>query len=260
MQYFHNTRIVESAKQDALLSTSSAIKCVRNEFRAAILIIGEFRKQRTAGALETTMNDYLLKSAALPTFGQRSALRVLELFGWRVLFAPLPGPRGVAVVYPHTSNWDFFIGLLGKWAIGIPFRWLGKEKLFQGLTGKIIGPMLRSWGGVPVERSSSTGATRRLADKMLAADWFWLALAPEGTRSYRDTWRSGFYHLTVAAKVPLRIVYIDYPNKELGVIDTLEMTGDPDIDMAAIAAAYKGHLGLHPELAAPIALAPKKSA
>jgi 1-acyl-sn-glycerol-3-phosphate acyltransferase len=204
------------------------------------------------------MHNNELHPAALPRFGQRTALRILRAFGWRVLFKPLPGPHGVAVVYPHTSNWDFVIGLLGKWALGLPFRWLGKESLFRGPFGSVAGVFMRSWGGVPVERSASTGATQRLADTMHAAPWFWLALAPEGTRSYRPYWRSGFYHLAVTAKVPLRIVYIDYPNKTLGVVDDIDMTGDPAVDMPAIAAAYKGHLGLHPELAAPVELAPKR--
>jgi 1-acyl-sn-glycerol-3-phosphate acyltransferase len=204
------------------------------------------------------MSDYLLQAAALGTWQQRCALRLLALFGWHMRYKPLPGPRGIAVVYPHTSNWDFVIGLLGKWVIGVPFRWLGKESLFRGLTGKTLGRLMRSWGGVPVERSVSTGATQRLAATMQAADWFWLALAPEGTRSYRPTWRSGFYHLAVEAKVPVCIVYLDYPNKELGVVDYIDMTGDPAADMAAIAAAYAGHLGLHPELAAPIVLAPRR--
>lgn len=201
------------------------------------------------------MSDYQLHPQALPTLRQRSALRLLRLFGWRMLYKPLPGPHGVAVVYPHTSNWDFVVGLLGKWALGLPFRWLGKESLFRGLTGKTLGVLMRSWGGVPVERSASTGATVRLAETMHAADWFWLALAPEGTRSYRPNWRSGFYHLAVTAKVPLLIVYIDYPNKVLGVVDTIELSGDPVLDMAAVAAAYKGHHGRHPELEAPIKLA-----
>jgi 1-acyl-sn-glycerol-3-phosphate acyltransferase len=204
------------------------------------------------------MSDYVLDPAALPTAGQRTALRILRLFGWKVRFKPLPGPHGVAVVYPHTSNWDFVIGLLGKWTIGLPFRWLGKESLFKGLTGRTLGVMMRSWGGVPVERSTSTGATARLAATMQAEKWFWLALAPEGTRSYRPHWRSGFYHLAVAAKVPLLIVYIDYPNKELGVVDCIDLTGDPVSDMAAVRAAYHGHEGLHPELAAPIILAPPR--
>ena len=200
------------------------------------------------------MSNYELRAASLPGLGQRTALRLLQLFGWKVRYKPLPGPHGVAIVYPHTSNWDFVVGLLGKWSLGLPFRWLGKESLFQGPWAR----MMRAWGGVPVERSASTGATERLAETMRKSSWFWLALAPEGTRSYRDHWRSGFYHLAVTAKVPMRIVYIDYPNKTLGVVDDLTMTGDPAVDMPAIAAAYEGHLGLHPELAAPIALAPRR--
>jgi 1-acyl-sn-glycerol-3-phosphate acyltransferase len=205
------------------------------------------------------MSDYLLQPAALPTRGQRTALRVLQLFGWRVRYKPLPGPHGVVVVYPHTSNWDFIVGVLGKWAIGLPFRWLAKDSLFRGLTGRTLGVLMRAWGGVPVERGTSTGTTRRLADTMRAADWFWLALTPEGTRSYRPHWRSGFYHLAVTAKVPLLMVYIDYPNKELGVVDSIDLTGDPKLDMAAIAAVYQGRRGLHPEQEAPIVLAPPRS-
>lgn len=201
------------------------------------------------------MDKYQLQPAALPTLGQRIALILLQLFGWHVRFKPLPGPHGVAVVYPHTSNWDFIVGLLAKWAVGLPFSWLGKESLFRGP----LGPAMRAWGGVPVERSASTGATQRLADTMNAADWCWIALAPEGTRSYRPHWRSGFYHLAVTARVPLLIVYIDYPNKVLSVVDTIDLTGDQARDMAAIAAAYKGHHGLHPELEAPIVLAPPRS-
>lgn len=201
------------------------------------------------------MSNYALRAASLPRFGQRMSLRLLQLFGWKVRYKPLPGPHGVAIVYPHTSNWDFPIGLLGKWSLGLPFHWLGKESLFRGPLARLM----RSWGGVQVERGTSTGATLRLAQSMREADWFWLALAPEGTRSYAPHLRSGFYHLAVAAKVPLLIVYLDYPNKELGVVDTIRLTGDPEVDMPAIEAAYRGHLGLHPELAAPIKLAPARS-
>lgn len=205
------------------------------------------------------MSDYLLQPKSLPSWQQRTALRALNLFGWRMRFKPLPGPHGIAIVYPHTSNWDFIVGLLGKWTLGLPFRWLGKESLFRGVAGKVLGPMMRSWGGVPVERNASTGAIERLAQTIHGADWFWLALAPEGTRSYRPYLRSGFYHIAVAAKVPLLIVYLDYPNKELGVVDCIDLSGDPATDLAAIRAAYAGHVGLHPENAAPIALAPSRA-
>ena len=200
------------------------------------------------------MSNYELRPASLPRFSQRLALRLFHLFGWKVRYKPLPGQHGVAIVYPHTSNWDFLVGLMGKWALGLPFRWLGKASLFRGPWAGI----LRSWGGVAVERGSSTGATQRLAEKIHESDWFWLALAPEGTRSYRPHLRSGFYHLALTAKVPLVIVYLDYPNKELGVVDSIRLTGDQAVDMAAIAAAYEARLGKHPEQAAPIALAPPR--
>jgi 1-acyl-sn-glycerol-3-phosphate acyltransferase len=82
----------------------------------------------------------------------RWARAVLSWFGWQVVFDGLPGPRGVLIAYPHTSNWDFVVGMLTIWAIDVPVRWLGKESLFRGVLGALIGPLLRRWGGRPVER------------------------------------------------------------------------------------------------------------
>lgn len=185
---------------------------------------------------------------------QRLSRRILQALGWRIDIAPFPGPRGVLILYPHTSNWDFPIGILAKWASGVQANWLGKEALFQGWLGKIIGPVLRYWGGEPVERSGSTGAIGRLVQRIGQADWYWLAFAPEGTRRYRPTWRSGFYHIALAAKVPVGLVYLDFSKKEVGVIDFVELSGDVTVDMAAIRAGYAGRIGLRPELAAPIEL------
>jgi 1-acyl-sn-glycerol-3-phosphate acyltransferase len=198
------------------------------------------------------MSDYLLQPEALPTWGQRTSLRLLQLFGWRVRFKPLPGPHGIAVVYPHTSNWDFLVGLLGKWAIGLHFRWLAKNSLFWGPMGVVM----RYWGGVAVDRSAPQGATQRLAQTMLASDWCWVAITPEGTRGYRPYWKSGFYRLALAAKVPVLLVYLDYKAKVLSVVDTISLTGDEAADMAAIAKVYEGHEALYPDLAAPVKLAP----
>jgi 1-acyl-sn-glycerol-3-phosphate acyltransferase len=201
------------------------------------------------------MNDYELKPAALPGWRQRAALRVLNMFGWRMLYRPLPGPRGIAVVYPHTSNWDFLIGLFGKWALNLPFRWLAKDSLFKSP----LGGWFRYLGGEPVDRSAPQGMIRAQAERMNAADWYWVGITPEATRGYRPHWKSGFYHLALEAKVPLCLVYIDYPNKTLGVVDHLHLTGDQQADMAAIAAVYAGHRGLHPTNEAPIVLQERRS-
>jgi 1-acyl-sn-glycerol-3-phosphate acyltransferase len=197
------------------------------------------------------MDDDLMRPEALPTWRQRTALRVLNAFGWNLRFKPLPGPHGIVVVYPHTSNWDFPIGLLAKWALGIQFRWLAKDSLFRGPMGAIM----RYWGGVAVDRSSPQGAIRRLAQTMHAADWFWLAITPEGTRSYRPHWKSGFYRIALAADVPVLLVSLDYGQKVIDVTRTVTVTGDEAADMAAIAQAYDGVRALYPQNAAPIRLA-----
>ncbi|MFL6675259.1 MAG: 1-acyl-sn-glycerol-3-phosphate acyltransferase [Massilia sp.] len=200
------------------------------------------------------MSDYLLRPAALPTWGQRSSLRLLNLLGWKLRYKPLPGPHGIAVVYPHTSNWDFWIGLLGKWALGLHFRWLAKDSLFRGPMGAVM----RYWGGVAIDRSAPMGATRQLAGQMLASDWFWVAITPEGTRGYKPHWKSGFYHLALAAGVPVLLVALDYGKKELRVVETIELSGDPDADMAKVAALYADCQALYPQDAAPIKLAPPR--
>lgn len=197
------------------------------------------------------MQDNLLRPASLPTWGQRTALRMLNLIGWNVHFKPLPGPHGIAVVYPHTSNIDFFVGLLAKWAVGLQFRWLAKDSLFRG----VMGVVMRYWGGVAVDRSAPQGAIRRLAEDMLASKWFWLAITPEGTRGYRPYWKSGFYRIALAAKAPVLLVSIDYGRKIVDVTRTMQLSGDEAADMALIAARYEGVQAKYPKDAAPVRLA-----
>lgn len=201
------------------------------------------------------MSEFELQVAALPRLRQRLALRVLNLFGWKVLFRPLPGPRGICVIYPHTSNWDFPIGLLGKWAMDQPFRFLAKDSLFKSP----LGPWFRWLGGEPVQRGAPQGTIKAQAERMNAADYYWVGITPEGTRAYRPNWKSGFYHLAMEAKVPLVLVFMDYPTKTLSLVDHVYLTGDQQADMATIRAVLEGHQGLHPENAAPIILGERRA-
>jgi 1-acyl-sn-glycerol-3-phosphate acyltransferase len=157
-------------------------------------------------------------------------------------------------VYPHTSNWDFMVGLLAKWAMGLELRWLGKESLFRGVCGAILGPFFRACGGEPIERGASTGAIERLAARIRAADYYWLALAPEGTRKYRDNWRSGFYHIALTTGVPLGMACIDYRTRQVRLVRYAMLSGDVEADLASIRDAYQACRGFKPEFASPIRL------
>ena len=186
----------------------------------------------------------------VPGFRARFAGWMLRLAGWRVVLAQPVPLRCVVVFYPHTSNWDFPIGLMTKWLVGIHFRFIAKDSLFA----TPLGPWLRRWGGIPVDRSSRTGAIARLAAEFAQHDDFRLAVAPEGTRSLTARWKSGFYHLARAAKVPLALAFIDYRRREIGVGGYMELAGDVAADMSRIAAFYADKTARRPENAGPIQL------
>lgn len=188
-----------------------------------------------------------------PARGERWARRLLALRGWRVAITPPPAPRCVIIVYPHTSNWDFVIGYLAKVAAGLPVQWIGKDTLFRWP----VAGLLRHMGGVPVDRRRPTGLIGQLAGELERSDRMWLALAPEGTRARTDHWKSGFYRLALAAKVPVGLAFIDYRTRVVGLDTYLAMSGDEEADLARIRAFYAGKTGKHPEQAGDIRLRPE---
>lgn len=192
--------------------------------------------------------DQQVPAPAAPTLARRWARRLLGLFGWSVDIAWPPEPRGVIVVYPHTSNWDFIVGIIARYAAGLPVQWLGKDTLFWGL----LGALFRSWGGIPVNRRQSTGFIGQLLEEFRRRPWMWVVFTPEGTRSYRDYWKSGFYHLALDAKVPVGLAFIDYGRRIVGLQRYLALTGDVERDLDAMRAVYAGKAAKHPELAGPI--------
>lgn len=189
--------------------------------------------------------------------GSRMARALLRLAGWRVVFDGLPAAQGVAIAYPHTSNWDFVVGILAKWAIGLPATFWGKDSLFRV---PLLGPWMRWLGGVPVDRQNARGIVGQMAEALTQARaegrFLWLVLAPEGTRSAGEGWRSGFYHVATAARVPLALIFFDYQHRELGFRRYLQLSGDPAADMAAIAQGFGAVHGRRPDNAAPIRFMP----
>jgi 1-acyl-sn-glycerol-3-phosphate acyltransferase len=187
--------------------------------------------------------------------GSMLARWVLRLLGWRMDFAGLPTQQGVIVVYPHTSNWDFVIGILLKWAVGIRVQFWSKDSLFRV---PLFGRWLRWVGGVPISRSVPQGVVGQMAglmkQKKSRGEYFWLALAPEGTRRRTDGWRSGFYRMALEADVPVGLAGLDYSRKRLVFRDFVRLTGDEDGDLARMADALKDVRGLRPGAAAPVCL------
>ena len=187
--------------------------------------------------------------------GNRFAAWLLKTIGWRLQFEGLPARQGVLVIYPHTSNWDFVTLLLAKWAIGISVCFWAKDRLF-------LVPVFRRWlrwlGGIPVNRTSARGVVGNAVDQFRQSRaqgrYFWLALAPEGTRKRIAGWRSGFYQTAIGAGVPLGLVRLDYGRREVRALDFVFLTGNEIEDFERIAAVYDGVRAYIPKNAAPIRL------
>jgi 1-acyl-sn-glycerol-3-phosphate acyltransferase len=181
--------------------------------------------------------------------GQKVARSLIKLIGWTLIDSEFPSDSGVIVAYPHTSNWDFCIGILAKWALGINVRFLAKDTLFQV-------PLLSTWlkylGGIAVDRTSPQGYVELLVQELKSEKNFWVVFTPEGTRKRTPGWRSGFYHLALAAQAPIGLAVLDFKNKKIGIAKFLVPTGVEETDIAMIRVIYENCGGFQPDNASPI--------
>lgn len=169
---------------------------------------------------------------------------LLPLLGWKpVGEVPRDMPKAVLIAAPHTSNWDFVWALLASWHFGLKIRWLGKEALFRTW----YGGLLKRLGGVPVDRSAPHGLVGEVARTFKQSDQLLLMVPAEGTRGYRDYWKSGFYYMAREAGVPVMLGYLDYGTKEACIGRRFDPTGDLAHDMDVLRAWYTGRTAKYPE-------------
>ena len=155
--------------------------------------------------------------------------------GWRIA-GKLPDiPKVVVAVAPHTSNWDFVLGVMFLFALDVKIAFLGKHTLFKGL----FGGFMRSIGGIPVDRSQPHGVVGECIAAIQAADRMLFALSPEGTRRLDKGFKTGFLHIAHGAGVPICLAYFDFANKTLGFGPLFNTTGDVTRDLEHIVAFYK---------------------
>ena len=175
---------------------------------------------------------------------------VLRMLGWTLIDLPQRPAQAVVIAYPHTSNWDFPVTLLALAALPYGAQWVGKDTMFRG----ILGPVMRTLGGVAVNRRERTGFVERVAEEFRRRPDLHLIMATEGTRSLQPCWKSGFYRIAVAAGVPVIMAVVDYAKREVGLLACMTLTGEEAAYMARIAACYQGRKGYRDENASPIRL------
>ena len=177
------------------------------------------------------------RSTILQAFGRAG----LRLWGWRIAGALPPLDKFVVIVAPHTSNWDFPLGVLAMFALDLRAHWLGKHTLFRGP----LGALMRALGGEPVDRSQPGDVVEQVAARIRDADAYVLGLAPEGTRRARP-WKTGFHRIAVAARVPVVPAWIDYGHRTIGIGAPVAMSGELEDDLARLGAHYEARMARYP--------------
>jgi 1-acyl-sn-glycerol-3-phosphate acyltransferase len=152
-------------------------------------------------------------------------------------------PRCVLIVAPHTSNWDFVVGLFAKLALGLRGRFIAKHTLFRGP----FGWFLRWLGGIPVDRRAPGVIVESVVEALRAADRLYLVVTPEGTRKKAPAWKSGFYRIAHGAGVPILPVAFDYRKRAIIFEPLFEPSGDYEADLPLLRSGFEAAMAYRPE-------------
>jgi 1-acyl-sn-glycerol-3-phosphate acyltransferase len=167
----------------------------------------------------------------------------LAISGWHFEGTMPDLPKFVAIVAPHTSNWDFFVGVGAIFSLGIRISFLGKDSIFRGPAGLIM----RWLGGIAVDRSVSRDRVAEMIDVFGSRERLVIGVTPEGTRKKVADWKTGFYHVAKGANVPILPVAFDYSRKTIVFFPPFKPTGEARADIESLKALYRPAMARHPD-------------
>lgn len=166
-----------------------------------------------------------------------------KLMGWKISGTLEPSlKKCVMIVVPHTSWHDFYIGIFTRGIVGLEMNFVGKKELFRFPFGFYF----RWMGGAPLDRTGGLNRVEAIAKVFNDHETFRLAIAPEGTRKKVIEWKTGFYYISLQAKVPIIPIAFDYGKREVKIGKPFFPTGDILSDMPKLEKFFKGVVGKFP--------------
>lgn len=170
-------------------------------------------------------------------------LILFRMMGWTAEVTVSRPEKYIIAVAPHTSNWDFLIGLLYSRAEGFRCDFMMKKEWFFWP----LGPIFRAIGGIPVQRSVHTSLTDQLANEAQSRSTFHLCITPEGTRRAVKDWKKGFYYIALKANIPILLYGLDYRHKRVVCTKMVIPNGQAEEQMAEIKTYFNNFTGKNPE-------------
>ncbi len=156
---------------------------------------------------------------------------LFKVSGWRIV-GPIPTvPKAIWLVAPHTTNWDFPVGLGMRPTMHIFIQFVAKNSLFTWYSGWLF----RALGGIPVDRSRAHNFVETIVSLFNSRSTLHLCVTPEGTRSNVSKLKMGFYYMAQRANIPLILTGFDWERKLSILSEPFYVTGDTEKDMQHIA-------------------------
>lgn len=166
-----------------------------------------------------------------------------KILGWKLIGEFPEAKKCVVIVVPHTHWLDFFMGLLVRRVVNKKINFIGKKSLFK----PPFGWYFKWMGGAPIDRSTSNDTVTAVVDIFNSKEEFRLGLSPEGTRKKVTKWKTGFYYIAKAAKVPIVLVAFDFGKKQVKFSPLQYPTENMETDFKNYQDFFKGVVGKVPE-------------
>ena len=164
---------------------------------------------------------------------------LLFLSGWRIE-GTLPNVKRIVLVSaPHTSNWDFIIGMFFLLGTDLKSNFLVKKSIFI----PIFKTLLKKLGGIPVDRKNPELLVQEIADYAKKNEDFVILVTPEGTRKKTTKWKTGFLRIAKTSNSIILPLGIDYPTKVFRLEKVFNPTGDNNKDILALKYIFKDYRG-----------------
>jgi 1-acyl-sn-glycerol-3-phosphate acyltransferase len=175
---------------------------------------------------------------------------IFWLSGWKVKGAlPTDIKKAVMIAAPHTSNWDFLWTRMAFFILRVPVRFTVKKELLKFPLKYILNPL----GAIGIDRAKNEGTQKKqsMTEAMISLfdrkEKLIILVTPEGTRSYVPEWKTGFYRVAEAAKVPIFCGFLDYKHKVAGIGPMFTVNGNVKEQIEEIKNFYRPITGKYPE-------------
>ena len=164
---------------------------------------------------------------------------VLKIQKWKINGSIPEEKRVVLVIGPHTSNWDFIIGVLVILSLDAKINWLGKHTIFK----RGFKSLLMRLGGIPVNRQDPSDLFSRIKVITEKSNGYLIGMAPEGTRKKVLKLKSGFIRIAKQTNSKIMLASIDFQKKIVNLDKFFTPTGDLNDDLLFVQDYFSRYSG-----------------